>query len=186
VAVEQLTLKSIPVDSKLYHCHQCKHDPCYFAANQIHRFDAPLANFSTCYFSLSAYGAFAESLINRRHGQLLSMEDMTNFCLSVVTLARPLQLVHCHGEGLTRNGIDSSIASTSDRVVTMALSARLHAHTQLADGLVYRARHDDDQFSVVLYDRARSALDRIESKTPWRDTGSTFEDILDRYQIALV
>lgn len=162
------------------------HSPSFFAANQIHRFDAPLANFSTCYFSLFAYGAFAESLINRRHGQLLSMEDMTNYCLSVVRLARPLQLIHCHGEGLSLNGIEASISSTADRATTMALSVRLHEHTQLADGLVYRARHNDDQLSVVLYDRARSALGGIESKKPWRDTNTTFENTLDRYQVALV
>lgn len=186
MAAEKLALKTIAANGLLYRSHQCKYDAIHFGRRQINRFDAPDTNYGTCYFSLSASGAFAESMINRPRGQLLSMEDMTNFCLSVIALARPLQLVHCHGEGLRRNGLDASISSTSDRTETMALSARLHAHQRLPDGLIYRARHDDDQLSIALYDRAGDALQRVLSKHQWRDTGSDFEAILDRYQIALV
>ncbi len=65
------------------------------------------------------------------------------------------------------------------------LSRDFHDHQDLADGQIYPARHDDDQFSIALLERASDKLDDPNSAVPWIDTGSLLEAILDRHGIAL-
>ena len=97
-----------------------------------------------------------------------------------------MTLVHCHGEGLKQNGFDSRIASSVDRGLTQSVARSLYENAQQPDGLVYRTRHDDDQLSIALFDRALNKLSEPGPAIAWMNAGSHLEKVLDRYRIALI
>ena len=186
VAPDRLATRSIEAGVSLYRCHLISHGAIHFGCRARNRFDDPRQQFGVCYLSLSPSGAFAETLMRAQTGQLLETSDLRNFGLSTIKLAQPLRLVQCHGKGLKLNGVDSQISSRSDRPSTQALARNFHDHQDLADGLIYRARHDDDQFSIALFERASDKLGNPDPAVPWIDTGPLLETILDRYGIALI
>jgi hypothetical protein len=54
------------------------------------------------------------------------------------------------------------------------------------DGIIYRARHDDDDLAVALFERARDAIAVLDS-TPLLDLSLSAElgSWFDRYEIGL-
>lgn len=186
VVPERLATRSIDAGASLYRCHSMRHRAIHFGRDSSNRFDDPENQFGVCYLSLSPSGAFAETLIRKPTGQLLEKSDLRNFGLTTIRTGKPLRLVQCHGKGLKLNGMDSRISSHTDRGRTQALARALHDHGDLADGLIYRARHDDDQFSIALFDRASSKLTDPGPPIRWIDAGLLLEAVLDRYGIALI
>lgn len=181
-------LGTLPVETgtELYRCHQAFNDPIHFGRDASHRFDDPDRRFGVCYLASTAQGAFAETLIRKPAGQVLQRSDLETFCISSVPVNAPLELVHCYGAGLHRNGLDSRISATTQYRTTQALARDFHQHSQHPDGLIYRARHDDDQLSIALFGRASGKLGNIQNTLSWIATGTIIESILDRYEIALI
>lgn len=183
---DRLAVVEIEYGTTLFRSHHADADILHFGKNQRNRFDDSKGQFSVCYLSLSPAGAFVESLIRKPQGQLLESRDLRSFHLAKLRNQQPLNLVQCYGEGLYRNGLDARISSSTDYQHCRDLSRQLSAHADRPDGLIYRARHDDDQFSIALFERARKKIDEPESSIAWIHTGTIRDDILDRYAIALV
>ena len=186
VVPEHLATRELDAGEPLYRCHSSRYAAIHFGRNIQNRFDDPEGRFGVCYLSLSPSGAFAETLIRKPTGQVLQKSDLRHHCLSRVRTCRTLCLVHCHGEGLKQNGLDSQISSSVDRHSTRLLARAFHDHGDRPDGLIYRARHDDDQLSVALFERASGKLAKPGAPIPWIDAGPHLDEVLDRYGIALV
>jgi len=79
--------------------------------------------------------------------------------LSTLEIERDLQLIRLHGHGFQRLHINraSLIESEADRYREVALWGQaLHDCPARADGLVWRSRHYDDSYAVLLFgDRLR-------------------------------
>ena len=186
VVSEHLQLDTIPPGTVLYRCHQCALGPIYFGKSGELRFDDPQHRYGVSYLASDAVGAFAETLIRRSQGQLLQRQDLQSYCLSTCSTSHALNLVKCYGNGLARNRLDSRISSILPYTETQALSRTYYLHPHQPDGLIYRARHDDDCRAIALFDRAGRKLAPIKSTRAWLDTGGLLETVLDRYQVALV
>ena len=186
MAPERLAVREIAGDTPLYRCHSIQHGVVYFGRNGRNRFDDPQRQFGVCYLSLSPNGAFAETLIRKRTGQVLQKSDLLEYCLARVRTRQALRLVHCHGEGLAQNSLDSQISSSADRSSTQSIAREFYHHKHQPDGLIYRARHDDDQLSVALFGRASDKLCDPEQPLAWMHAGPLLDEVLDRYGIALI
>lgn len=180
-----LATRELPADTELFRCHQTRHRPIHFGRDPIHRFDAPNGEFGVCYLSRSPAGAFAETFLRSARGQLIERGDLDKHALSVLQVTRALTLVQCYGSGLRRNGIDARISSNTDYPAHRAFSHACHEHPKQPDGLIYRARFDDDQYSVAQFERASKAVSIKSDPVRWIATGAVIEEILDRYQIAI-
>ena len=66
------------------------------------------------------------------------------------------------------------------------MARAFHEHRDWPDGLIYRARHDDDQLSVALFERASGKLAKPQQSILWMDAGPILDEVLDRYGIALI
>lgn len=94
-------------------------------------------------------------------------------------------LVAFHGAGLNRLGADASVPS-GDRRHAQPWAAALHAHPSRPDGILWRARPDDDAFSVAVFDRARNTLELVDSTSLLDPSlGAELGRWLDRYEIAV-
>ena len=186
VARERLAIRAIAGSTPLCRCHSIQHGVVYFGRNGRNRFDDPQKQFGVCYLSLSPNGAFAETLIRKPTGQVLQKSDLRKYCLARVQTRQALRLVHCHGEGLAQNGLDSQISSSADRNSTQSIAREFHDHKDQPDGLIYRARHDDDQLSIALFERASDKLCDPQQSVSWMNAGPLLDEVLDRYDIALI
>lgn len=180
-----LATLELPAGTELFRCHQARHGPIHFGREPVHRFDAPNGEFGVCYLSRSHAGAFAETFLRSARGQLIERGDLDLYALSRLRVTRPLTLAQCYGSGLRRNKIDARVSSSVDYPRHRAFSLACHEHPQQPDGLIYRARFDDDQFSVALFDRASDTIATDSKPAPWMRTGTIIEEILDRYEIAI-
>ena len=183
---EQLAVRTVEIGTAFYRCHSSQHGAVYFGKDGLNRFDDPCKQFGVCYLSFSPSGAFAETLLRKSSDQVLQKSDLRSYCLTCLHTQETMMLVHCHGEGLKQNGFDSRIASCIDLRMTQSIARSLYDHAQQPDGLVYRARHDDDQLSIALFDRALNKLSEPGPAIAWMNAGSHLDDVLDRYRIALI
>jgi len=186
VVPEELAIRELAVGTSLYRCHASRHGVLHFGRNGRNRFDDPRRKFGVCYLSLSPSGAFAETLIRTPTGQILQKSDLRDYCLTRIKTRRTLRFAHCHGEGLKRNGLDSQTSSHVDRRSTQSIAREFHDHNDEPDGLIYRARHDDDQISIALFEHASAKLAQPEQPVSWMNAGSILDEVLDRYGIALI
>jgi hypothetical protein len=76
--------------------------------------------------------------------------------LARIQVIRRLVLARMHGPGLRRMKAAGAVVQGSYDL-TWAWSHALHAHPDRVDGIAFRARHDDDDLAVALFDRARDA-----------------------------
>jgi RES domain len=167
----------------LYRIHRLTDPPLAFGRDARNRFDDPRKEFGVCYFGLSREAAFAETILRRPRVRLISRAFVDERVMSEFLSARDLRLVAIYGAGLARIGATADIAS-GDHEHARRWSRAIWSHPSHPDGVTYRCRHDDDQFAVALFDRARDAL--TESVTrPLRQDTSWFGDVLNRYEIGL-
>lgn len=180
-----LAVIEVPAGEILYRCHLNAYAPIHFGRESKNRFDAPHGEFGVCYLSRSPAGAFAETFLRKARGQFVERTDLDNHALSRIKVESALQLVQCFGAGLRKNGMDARVSSSKDYPRHQAFSRRCHDHPAAPDGLIYRARFDDDQFSIALFERSSASIAASFKPTPWLETGTVIEDILDRYEIAI-
>lgn len=183
-----LAVIELSAGETLYRCHPRALGPIHFGRQIRNRFDSPDGEFGVCYLSQSPAGGFAETFLRKPRGQFIERADLDNYALSQISVERALQLVQCFGAGLRKNRIDARVSSSEDYPRLQAFSQRCQdspAGREKADGLMYRARFDDDQFSIALFDRSSASIAADLEPTPWLETGVIIEEILDRYEIAI-
>jgi hypothetical protein len=150
------------------------------------RWDAPDDGYGVCYLAQRGHTAFSETLLRELDREEVSESgDLAARSLVGIQVIRALVLARMHGPGLRQMKATAAVVQGSYDV-TWAWSHALHAHPQRVDGIVYRARHDDDDLAVALFERARDAIAVLDS-TPLLDVALSAElgSWLDRYEVGL-
>ncbi len=181
-----LPLLTIGAKQSLYRIHRAIEDALWFGprpAGKQGRFDDPKDEFGTCYLGLSPAAAFAEAFLRRPPVRLLSRAFLDERNLTTIELTRGIRVVQLHGAGLAQLGATAAVASGPHNTA-QAWSRAFWEHPSAPDGLQYRCRHNDDEFSVALYDRARDKLQVIVSNAVRADT-QWFGNMLDHYHLGL-
>jgi hypothetical protein len=115
---------------------------------------------------------------------LLAESVFEERALTLLRAVRRLRLAKLYGAGLARHGLTArEVAGPYE--ISRAWALAIFRHPDSVDGLVYRARHDDTEYSIALFDRARHAL-RPEKTVPYLDDPLRLERLLTRYDIGLL
>jgi hypothetical protein len=116
---------------------------------------------------------------------ILDPADLAARSLAEVFVTRDLRLAAMSGRGLARMGATAAVCS-GPYAASQAWAAALHAHPDRVDGIRYRARHDDDGFSLAVFDRAADTLEErgTQPLAGLRMT-ETLGGLLDRYGVAV-
>ncbi len=164
-----------------------------FRRDARYRFDAPRREFGVLYAAFDLRTAFVESVLrdrpqSRRPAERVVLAQKELERRRVVTYrprphGRPLRLITLRGAGLAAAGIDNRIATVDDYPATRTWSLAFHRHPLRADGLLYLSRFLGDGVSVVLFDRARPAL-QVAAVTPLQ-SHALLGAILDEFDIGL-
>ena len=181
----------------LWRCHRVDRPRSPVAFNfapVADRFNAPSGEYGVLYLASDPYGAFIETfgasmVTAARELRLVAESDLTRRCLcriEVTTNPAAVRLVNlADGYGFSRLGIDGRISTTKQRHITRQWALALWHHPQQPDGILYRACHDPDRLSVVLFDRVGDILrSTCEEHNVLRDPAQ-LAAILDHYAIGL-
>jgi len=184
-----LPIRELRSSEVLFRIHRKEWDPLFFGraaeARMKQRWYAPDESYGVCYLAVDPYIAFAETML-RKHG-LASVEfvELSVRAIASVTVLEPLRLVRFHGSGLKRLSADASVVH-GPYEVTWAWSQAIHGHPDEVDGICYRARHDDSDFSVALFDRAQAKVDlRYTTILTSNRCSTLLSEWMDRYGLGI-
>lgn len=179
-----------PVGEPLYRIHPVRFPALFFGpaegASPRGRWDAPDGAFRVCYLAERPFVAFAETFLRRPGVMVVEIAEVAERALAVVRPLRALRLAAMHGAGLHAAGATAA-ARAGPYAVSRAWAAALHAHPAGVDGIRCRARHDDDGFTVALFDRAAEAVAETAGAAlgdPRRR--ADLAALLDRYGVGLL
>jgi hypothetical protein len=129
----------------------------------------------TLYGAEDEAGAISETAFHdvpvRAGPPLVRLSALTSMVISTLTARRVLRLASLHGHGLRRIGASKAELIESDADQYPALAAwgqALHDCPAAPDGIVWRSRHYDDAYALVLFgDRVRRRdLEVVEPPLP--------------------
>ena len=178
----------VPAGTSWVRIHDAAKGPLWFGpapgAAPSNRFDAPAAEYRVCYIGETIEGAFAETFLRIVPVRLLSLDDLAKRAASPVVTLRGVTLVQFHGAGLAKLGATAEVAHGAYSL-SRQWALACWKHPSAPDGLLYRARHDDDQLAIALFDRAD---DSIEAPAPpiLMSARPELPALLSRYGIGLV
>ena len=169
-----------------FRVHRTALGPLHFGKSGSNRFDAPAGEFGVLYLARHEAGAFVETFGHATGIRVLDTTELATRALSRVEASRPLRLIDLRGKGLARLGADAELLS-GDYGLSQAWALALYNHPTAADGIVYRARHDPDQFCAALFDRASSVVTATLLGS-FTDTtlAPLVATLLDRYDFGIV
>ncbi|MFI5250490.1 MAG: RES family NAD+ phosphorylase [Gemmatimonadales bacterium] len=127
------------------------------------RFDAPGGEYRIAYLGTTREASFAEALLREPDVEFVTMRGIRSRRVSQVRVIRPVTLIALHGPGLARAGVSAAVATGDDYLRSRETARGLWATPEQPDGVVYRARHDDGEMSVALFDRASDAIEVADS-----------------------
>ena len=111
------------------------------------------------YAALSRAGAFAETFLRTPGRTLLDPALVARKAFAGIELRDALTLIELHGPGAAALGATAELThGPLPYDLAQAWSKALHGHPIAADGLAYRARHNDDEICVALFDRAAARV----------------------------
>jgi hypothetical protein len=183
-------LRTVPIAAgeTLWRLHRRDRNPVFFGPPDgdppAARFDAPDGAFKVLYAARSPEGAFAETAL-RQHGRLVAWTWLSARALCPLRVVRRLQLAQLHGAGLARMRATAAVTSGA-YAVSRWWAAAIHAHPNRVDGLLYRARHDNDAYALALFDRARRKVEPPRGPTPPLALDPRLPALLHRYGIGII
>jgi hypothetical protein len=188
--LRDLAVREIAPGTVLYRIHRSSVEALYFGPrtrpDERGRWDAPDDSYGVCYLAEQGHTAVAETLLRELDREEVSQKgDLAPRSLARVRVERTLVLARMHGQGLRRMKATAAVVQ-GPYETTWRWSRAIHDHRRQVDGIAYRARHDDDDLSVALFDRAAGAVTVLKS-TPLLHPALAGElgSWLDRYGIGL-
>lgn len=157
----RLPLQVVGAGAVLIRIHEVNRSPLWFGPAKgsppLNRFDDVEGEFRVLHAGLTHACAFAEKFLRNRPVRVFSLRSIGRFGIASIRVVRPLRLVQVKGPGLARLGVTASISS-GPYEESQRFARELWLHPDQPDGILHRARHDDDEVSVALFDRAREAI----------------------------
>jgi hypothetical protein len=95
--------------------------------------------------------------------EYVTMRGVRSRRVTQIRVCRPLALVALHGPGLVHAGVTASVATGDNYSRSREAALGIWAPADGADGVAYRARHDDSEMSVAVFDRASDAIEVVRS-----------------------
>jgi len=148
----------------------------YFGKTKKNRFDDPRhllksKRFGTCYTGFTLECAFAETVLHNRTAvgggfKVPEEEILEKFVVSFQDA--PLQIAVLLGTGLKKLGGDGELSTSTPYQLPQQWSLAVHEHPACVDGVAYMSKHVNDQYAVVLFERAKSKL-VANAPTPFPD-----------------
>ncbi len=169
----------------------------FFGKTKGNRFDDPAQDVGVCYLALTFEGALVETLLHGQQDSYIPLDppsdtlfqipysELEARALAISRINKPLKLVKLYGDGLLQNGVDSSISSCSHSL-SQEWAGTFINHPDNPDGIIYRCKHNDDEKSVALFERAKH---KISLPTNERDSLDSYEktwDIFEKFRVGVV
>jgi hypothetical protein len=138
----------------------------FFGKTRKNRFDdvrkiPKSKKFGTCYTGATLECAFAETVLHNRvavsGGFIVPQEEVTQrFVVSFEDAA--LEIAVLLGEHLKTLGGDGELSTITPYTLPRQWSLAIHEHPAKVDGIAYMSKHINNQWAVVLFDRAKKKL----------------------------
>lgn len=151
--LDQRTLPILPAPTRWFRVHQSRYAALFFGRTGRYRFDAPAGEYGVLYAGNDEACAFVETFGHSPDLRVITMDELRQRDLSLLTVNRPLRLVDLTGFGLARIGADNRLC-TGDYRVAQRWALALWRHPDRPDGLVYRSRLDPVRQCIAVFDRA--------------------------------
>jgi len=161
--------------------------PLFFGRTATQRFDDPAGTYGVLYASESPHGAFIESVGWDTGRRAVGWDELGTRGVVLFRPRRKLRVFDLDGPALRQMGADARLIAGGDHAISRTWSAALHAHPHRVDGLRYRARHDNREFSLALFDRCKAnvvAFERRALTAP--NTLPLLAELLDHYGMGLL
>lgn len=150
---------TVPTGRVLHRFFTTANAPIHFDRSQDGRLNAPDGSYGVLYAAKRPQGAFAETFLRQPGHTQLAADLIARKAYVTLAVTRPLRLINLHGPGLARLGATAEVTHGGlPYAAPQAWSAAIHAHPLAADGIAYKARHDDREICYALFDRAETAL----------------------------
>jgi len=150
---------TVPTGRFVHRFFTASNEPLYFDRSQVGRLNAPDGTYGVLYAAKRPQGAFAETFLRQPGRTQLAADLIARKAYARIEVTRPLRLINLHGPGLARLGATAEVTHGGlPYTAPQAWSAAIHAHPLAADGIAYKARHDDREICYALFDRAAPAL----------------------------
>ena len=155
----QPELITLAAGSKFYRFYTAAFDPVYFDRSTMGRLNAPDASYGVLYTAAAREGAFAETFLREPGRSLIDMGLLQKKAHVVLENTAPLKLAKLAGRGLAILGATAEVLHSGLPYDTAQYwSKALHDHPEKLDGIVYYARHDDEQLCYALFDHCAEHL----------------------------
>ena len=175
-------MRLLTAGTTIHRIHLTTRGPKFFGRSATWRFDSPDRTFGTLYAALSEQACFVETIL-RGSDRFVAQSELDIRSLCRIRLARDVRVVPLHGEHLAQLSASATV-SAGPYALSRRWARALHSHPEKPDGILYRSNFDNDEFAVVLFDRATDALDDGTS-APLMSDPSLLGRILDRYKASI-
>jgi hypothetical protein len=160
-------VERIAVGTIWWRIHWQEHLPVLFGpgarGSPRHRFDAPGGEYRVAYLGMTREPSFAEVLLREPDMEYVTMRGVRSRRVTQIRVCRAVTLLALHGPGLARAGVTATATAGDDDPRSREVARSIWARPEHLDGLTYRARHDDGELSVALFDRASDAIEVVGS-----------------------
>jgi len=171
----------------LWRVYRLSRRPLLFGRAAVHRFDDPAGAYGVLYASEGPRGAFIESVGWDTRRRVVGWGELAMRGFVLFRPRQTLRVFDLDGPELRRVGADARLVAGEDCSISRSWSAALHDHPSRVDGLRYRARHDNQELSLALFDRCRPKLMELERRKLADPKHAAFlADLLDHYGMGLL
>ena len=155
--IDKIDLVLVKMKQLWYRMHTTLNDPLHFGRSGF-SFDSIAGLFGTLYVAADMHGAFIETF-----GRVLGFRQVTQSKLNKKSIAilktDKLTLIDITGKGASITGLDGRITTdTNYDGLTRPWADALYKHKAAADGILFRARHDQDQIVAAIFERASQKI----------------------------
>ncbi len=171
--------------------YRCAHESgLYFGKARRYRFDDPEGDYGVLYAGRDIQCAFIETFGDSRGptGDLeIARGDVAKSCIALIVILRRLHVVDLSGPGSAQIQADARLTAGGDYGLSQRWGRTIFEHPQRPDGVLYRARHDQNRLSLALFSRASDALtETLQGGLFEPNTRPLLTEILREYKIALL
>ena len=172
---------TVPAGASIVRIHHVDHGAVWFGpkpdGRPAYRFDAPAGEFRTLYAAAELTGAFVETVL-RMAGRIIARPFIAQRKWTILRATRDLVRAKVFDEGLIHHGVTADICAGDDYSISQRFAADLFAELPNADGIAYRARHNNGQICYAIFDRVGdTTLDPGESHR-FADNWTTANEIM--------